>query len=373
MRRTRAAAILLAGASLILMGGALHAQTPPVTPPGPSPCTGLVQPTPGGPAAPSNLSALWGPLPDVPGASGVLLTWQDNAEDETCQVVQRKGPGDVEWQDKAFLSANADSTDNRGFEALGEYCYRVFAANERGASVSNDACVQVPEVTLREGLPPGAPPPSYPTLPPGMGPSPAVPAPTATVPGTPQAQQPLVTITASGPTTAAPGSDVTYEFSCVIEGGPGAGIAATWHGDGTTYVSQRAVSGGGQVEGEPAVGDTAGVVFWGLPQGSGVVTMTLRIPADATGGTINVGAYEPGTQTTSSNTVTTTIVLVAATAPAAAPATGQAGPTGGAALPTWLPGLALAAAFAAAAAAAWQAVTARRRSRLTGSPHHDQA
>jgi len=138
---------------------------------------GLVEATPGGPTAPSNLAAHWGPLPDVPEESGVVLAWQDNAGDETCQVVQRKGPADGEWEGRMFLSPNDDSADDRNFEALGEYCYRVFAANERGASVSNEACVDVPEVTVH-GLPPGAPPPSYPTLPPGVSPSPVAPPPT---------------------------------------------------------------------------------------------------------------------------------------------------------------------------------------------------
>jgi hypothetical protein len=146
----------------------------------------LVEATPGGPAAPTNLSASWGPLPDNPEYSGVLLTWQDNAGDETCQVVQRKGPGDIGWQDKIYVSANDISADNRDFETPGEYCYRVFAANERGASVSNEACVDVPEVTVH-GLPPGAPPPSYPTLPAGSvaGPSPAAPPASGTSSGPP--------------------------------------------------------------------------------------------------------------------------------------------------------------------------------------------
>jgi len=173
-----ATAGLLAGACLLLEGGVAQAQTlpPEATPPGPSPCTGSVEATPGGPTAPTNLSARWGPLPDVPESSGVLLAWQDNAEDEGCQAVQRKGPGGEQWEGRIFLSAGDDFADDRVFEALGQYCYRVLAANERGASVSNETCVQVPEVTVREGLPPGAPPPSYPTLAPGIGPSPGVPA-----------------------------------------------------------------------------------------------------------------------------------------------------------------------------------------------------
>lgn len=157
--------LLLAGTLLLMAARVVEAQTPPEpTPCCPSACIGLAEATPGGPAAPTDLSTTWGPLPDNPQASGVLLTWQDNAEDEICQVMQRKGPGNEQWEDKIYVSANVESADSRDFEAPGEYCYRVFAANERGASVSNEACVQVPEVTVH-GLPPGAPPPVYPTLP----------------------------------------------------------------------------------------------------------------------------------------------------------------------------------------------------------------
>jgi hypothetical protein len=175
LHRTRLP-ILLAGAFLLLTAGPVQAEAPPPTPADESACIGLLEATPAGPAAPSNLSSRWAPLPDVPEASGVLLAWQDSAEDETCQVAQRKGLAEAEWQDKLYVSANAESADDRDFEALGEYCYRVFAANERGASVSNETCVEVPEVTVH-GLPPGAPPPPYPTLPAGnvAGPSPAAP------------------------------------------------------------------------------------------------------------------------------------------------------------------------------------------------------
>jgi hypothetical protein len=162
--------------------------------------------------------------------------------------------------------------------------------------------------------------------------------------GPAEAQRPVVTITATGPAWATPGEAVEYQFAYVIEGGPGSDIAATWSGERVAYVSQRVVSGGGRVATEPGVGDVAGVVRWSLPQGSGTVAMTLQIPTDLTSGTITAGAYEPGTDTTHSNSVTTTIL------PAAAPATGGGlVTTRGAALPAWLAGLVIAAALAAAA------------------------
>ena len=172
-----------------------------------------------------------------------------------------------------------------------------------------------------------------------------------------EGQRPVVSIAATGPASARPGETVEYQFSYVIEGGPGTDIAATWSGDRIAYVSQRVVSGGGHVAAEPSVGDVAGLVRWSLPQGAGAVAMTLQIPADLTSGTITVGAYEPGTDTTHSNTVTTGIT------PAAAPASGGGSDaTRGPAVPPWLPGLALAAAVAGAAAAAWQVLAARPRS-----------
>jgi hypothetical protein len=95
------------------------------------------------------------------------------------------------------------------------------------------------------------------------------------------AQKPDVTIAAEGPAVAGPGDMVTYQFSYTVEGGPGTSIAAMWYGERVAYVSQRVVSGGGRIAAEPAVGDTVGVVWWSVPEGSGVLEMTLRVPEDA--------------------------------------------------------------------------------------------
>jgi hypothetical protein len=145
------------------------------------------------------------------------------------------------------------------------------------------------------------------------------------------AQQPDVTIAAEGPAVARPGDMVTYQFSYIVEGGPGTDIAAGWYGERVTYASQRVVSGGGRVVGEPAVGDTVGVIRWSVPEGSGVLEMTLRVPEDAVQGKMGAGAHEPGTETTASNAVTTLIT------PAALPDTGSGSlASGDQAIPVWL-------------------------------------
>ena len=149
---------LLVVAAVLALGAAagsvaVRAETPvPLTP---GACNGLLAARPGGPLAPTDLSARWAPLPGNPQVSGVLLTWQDNAGDETCYVVQVRDSSGGAWQDRVYQSANATSADDLVFDAPGDYCFRVFAANDHGASASNEPCVQVPEATVH-GLPPGA-------------------------------------------------------------------------------------------------------------------------------------------------------------------------------------------------------------------------
>ena len=135
------------------------AQTPQPTPPGPytrGQCGELAAPSPAF-AAPTELEARWGPLSDNPQFSGALLDWQDNADNETCYVVERKGPGATDWHEVIYaLSADREDTDGRNFEAPGYYCYRVFAGSEEGRSAySNDACLEVPKATVSTDVPPG--------------------------------------------------------------------------------------------------------------------------------------------------------------------------------------------------------------------------
>jgi hypothetical protein len=170
------------------------------------------------------------------------------------------------------------------------------------------------------------------------------------------AQEPHVTIAAEGPAVAGPGDMVTYQFRYTVEGGPGTDIAVGWYGERVAYVSQRVVSGGGRIVGEPAVGDTVGVVRWSVSEGSGLLEMTLRVPEDAVQGKIGVGAYEPGTETTASNAVTTLIT------PAAPPVTGSGSlASGSQPIPGWLVALLVAGGVSGLVAAARTAAPGRSR------------
>jgi hypothetical protein len=163
------AAITVVVLCLAITPAAAGAQTPQPTPPEPMPgeCGELAPESPAF-AAPTDLTVNWGPLPDNARLSGALLSWRDNADNEACYVVERKGPDVTDWQEIIMApSPNWENTDDSNFEAPGYYCYRVFAGSEAGRSdYSNEACLEVPEATVHGlppgGLPPGAPPPGPP-------------------------------------------------------------------------------------------------------------------------------------------------------------------------------------------------------------------
>ena len=299
----------------------------------------------------------------------MLLTWQDNAGDEACQAVQRKSPGDGEWEGRLFLSAGDDSADDRVFEALGQYCYRVLAANERGASVSNETCVQVPEVTVREGLPPGAPPPSYPTLPPGVGPSPTPPGPGPENPD----RCPNEFAEAADASVPAP-SALAARWGPLRDNPAASGVLLEWRStgvdEGCSAVQRRGplsaewgtVSLGSATATSTddrnfvAPGEYCYRVFAGR-QGGSRSDYSNEVCLDVPQATMREG-LPPGAPPPSYPTLPPGV----GPSPAAPPASGSgSGPTAGPTLPLWLAGLAVAVALATAAVATWQIAAARRR------------
>jgi hypothetical protein len=157
--RTGAVALV---AAIVLLGLAAHVGSGEITA-----CLVASQPSPGGPVAPSSLQAEF--------AAGQLradVTWVDNAQDETCYVLERKinsGPYDV----IAVLSPDSTSYLNDGPYVQAEVVtYRVYAATGSARSAySNTDEVFFPVVDP-------SPPPPTPT---------PVSSPTPTSPPTPSA------------------------------------------------------------------------------------------------------------------------------------------------------------------------------------------
>jgi hypothetical protein len=103
-----------------------------------------------------------------------------------------------------------------------------------------------------------------------------------------------------GPSEVRSGDTVAYRLHYEVKNVPGTGVAIP-HPVGLTYVSSRLVVGEGQLEWQ------RGYDRWSVAQGRGIIEFTLQIPTDSTVQTFTVGAYEPGTETTGSNTVTTSV------------------------------------------------------------------
>ncbi len=153
------AAVALAAAS------AVHGQGPAPTPPPASTATPSPNPLP--PEPPPGLLENCGvpwppddvPTPTIASPSDlevslnaeeleVILTWQDNADNEICFGVVKTFPpeGPPSPAPVAIITPpDTTGTIDRGFPAQGLYCYQVFAGNADGLSApSNEACVEVP-------------------------------------------------------------------------------------------------------------------------------------------------------------------------------------------------------------------------------------
>jgi len=126
--------------------------TPVVTPVGclgPTPEPGM-SPTPAttdGPAAPSDLRAELVTDPELASGSAVQLTWQDNADNETCFLVLVWMDGELIRTVGPFFPVDGSTTGPMAWEEIpdrtGSICYQVDFGNSVGQAYSNQACVDV--------------------------------------------------------------------------------------------------------------------------------------------------------------------------------------------------------------------------------------
>jgi len=82
--------------------------------------------------------------PTSPG--GILLKWQDNAADETWQIIWRKqAKGNPHWYAVMSVEANVTAYLDDEVRPGREYCYQVVAEGAGGSSQpSNAACAVAP-------------------------------------------------------------------------------------------------------------------------------------------------------------------------------------------------------------------------------------
>jgi len=89
------------------------------------------------PAAPSRLRALYGALE-------VQLTWQDNSNNESEFIIERKYDSEPWWQEIDRVEANTTLYYDQDIHCNQIHCYRVSAYNPSGySSYSNEASVEI--------------------------------------------------------------------------------------------------------------------------------------------------------------------------------------------------------------------------------------
>jgi len=106
-----------------------------------------------------------------------------------------------------------------------------------------------------------------------------------------------------GPASAAPGENATYLLFYEVRNLGNTGVIISFP-EYINYASSRLVTGTGQIVAEPA---RDGQLRWALNQGTGILEVTFHVLQNTGAPNFTVGAYEPGTETTQSNTVTTII------------------------------------------------------------------
>ena len=127
--------------------------TPVVTPVGcgffasPTPATGLPPnpSAPGAPAAPTDLRAELVSSPELVSGLALRLTWQDNADNETCFGVAVRLHGALLGVDGLSPGVDGSTTGPVTFDYVpvltGPLCYQVYYGNAAGQSYSNEVCV----------------------------------------------------------------------------------------------------------------------------------------------------------------------------------------------------------------------------------------
>jgi hypothetical protein len=150
-----------------LASAATLAQSPSPTPtatatpvgcdfPTPTPAPGET-PYPGStataaPTAPTDLRAELVADPELASGLAVQLSWQDNADNETCYQVMVRIDGEPLRAHGGFVPYDASTTGPQTLKDIpdrtGLHCYQVYYGNSAGRSYSNEACIDVQAVPV---------------------------------------------------------------------------------------------------------------------------------------------------------------------------------------------------------------------------------